>query len=78
MRDSNLYTLIIRPATSTSSAGPDTLHLVERRDASEEPRYTRIRRKVRADKVDKGADPTAYDAGLHGGWMRAVCGPRLT
>lgn len=70
MRDANLYTLLIRPSsttpsgTTTPSSHSDVIHLVERREGSEEPRYTRVRKRVSEDKVAKGVDPGAYEGDL--------------
>jgi hypothetical protein len=71
MRDSNLYTLLIRPSnipaeTATSSSHTDIIHLVERRDGSEEPRYTRVKKRVDEERIAKGVDPGAYEAELLG------------
>ncbi len=71
MRDANLYTLLIRPSSTTPSgtttpSHSDVIHLVERREGSEEPRYTRVRKRVSEDKVAKGVDPGAYEGDLLG------------
>jgi hypothetical protein len=69
MRDSNLYTLMMRPSTA-STPNPEVysevLHLLERREGGEEPRYTRCRRKIPVERIEKGIDPLAYEAELIG------------
>jgi hypothetical protein len=70
MRDSNLYTLMMRPSTA-SAPNPEVysevLHLLERRGGGEEePRYTRCRRKIPMERIEKGIDPLAYEAELIG------------
>jgi hypothetical protein len=77
MRDSNLYTLLIRPSnipaeSATPSSHTDIIHLVERRDGSEEPRYTRVKKRVDEERIAKGVDPGAYEAELLGAREKVV------